>query len=332
MRKNNRLARLLQSYFVERLMRQQQVSPHTVASYRDSFRLLLDFAQKSLKKLPTDLSIKELDEPFIARFLDHLERERGNTARSRNTRLAAIHSFYRYVALNEPALSELAQRVLAIPSKRFKRRQVAFLTEAEAKALLDAPDLNTWIGRRDHVLLLVALQTGLRVSEITELRGHDVVLGNCSHIRCEGKGRKQRSTPIRKDTVKALRLWLKEQGGDLSAPLFPSSRGSKLSRDAIGYLVAKHTNTAKKKCPSLMKKQVSPHVLRHTTAMNLLQHGVDRTVIALWLGHESTDTVEVYIQADIDMKEKALRKAAPKEVRRGRYRPDDEVLAFLKTL
>ena len=324
--------RLLQKFFTDRLMNQQQVGSNTIATYRDSFRLLALFAQKRLKKSPSDLSVEQLDAPFIAEFLDHLEKERGNTARSRNVRLAAIHSFFRYVALNEPSLGATAQRVMAMPAKRFKSRQVEFLTEAEIKALLDAPDLHTWIGRRDRVVLLVALQTGLRVSELTGLRRRDVILGAGAHIRCTGKGRKQRCTPLRKDAVDALHSWLREQGGDPSDPLFQNIRGGKLSRDAIEYLVTKHAATARQHCPSLERKRITPHVLRHTTAMVLLQHGVDRTVIALWLGHESIGTVDVYLHANLEMKEKALAKTASTNLKQGRYRPDDEVLAFLRSL
>ncbi|MGD0919640.1 MAG: site-specific integrase [Thermodesulfobacteriota bacterium] len=324
--------RLLQAFFTDRLMNQQQVSPNTIATHRDSFRLLALFAQKRLKKSPSNLSVEELDAPFISEFLDHLEKERGNTPRSRNVRLAAIHSFFRYVALNEPFLSALAQRVLAMPSKRFIRRQVEFLTDTEVEALLDAPDLHTWIGRRDRVLLLIAVQTGLRVSELAGLRHQDVILGNGAHIRCTGKGRKQRCTPLRKDAVAALHSWLREQGGVPSDPLFPNIRGGKLSRDAIEYLVAKHITTARQHCPSLVSKRTSPHVLRHTTAMDLLQHGVDRTVIALWLGHETAGTVDVYLHANLDMKEKALAKTALINMKQGRYRPSDEVLAFLQSL
>jgi integrase/recombinase XerD len=324
--------RLLQSFFTDRLMNQQQVSPNTIATHRDSFRLLAVFAQNRLRKPPSNLSVEELDAPFISEFLNYLEKERGNAARTRNVRLSTIHSFFRYVALNEPSVSALAQRVLAMPSKRFIRRQVEFLTEAEATALLDAPDLHTWIGRRDHTLLLIALQTGLRVSELVELRQQDVVLGHGAHIRCTGKGRKQRCTPLRKEAVAALHSWLREQGQAPLEPLFPNTRGGKLSRDAIEYLVSKHAAIAKQHCPSLQNKRISPHVLRHTTAMDLLQHGVDRSVIALWLGHETTETVDVYLHANLEMKERALAKTSPANIKQGRYRPDDEVLNFLRSL
>lgn len=323
---------LLQSFFMDRLMNQQQVSRNTIATHRDSFRLLVSFGQKRLKKAPSNLSMQDLDVPFILEFLDHLEKERGNSVRSRNVRLAAIHAFFRFVALNEPSLGAVAQRILAIPSKRFKRKHIDFLTEPEVKALLDAPDAHTWIGRRDHALLLVAIQSGLRVSELTGLRCQDLVLGTGAHIRCTGKGRKQRSTPLRKDAVAALQSWLRERDGVPSAPLFPSVRAEQLSRDAVEYLVAKHAATAALQCPSLRNKRVSPHVLRHTTAMELLQHGVDRTVIALWLGHETTDTVDVYLHASLDLKEKAMAKTSPTDSKQGRYKPDDNVLAFLRSL
>ena len=332
MNTNADFPRLIQAFFTDRLMNQQQASSNTIATHRDSFRLLAGFAQKRLNKPPSALSVQELDAPFIGEFLDHLEKERGNTARSRNVRLSAIHSFFRYVALNEPALSALAQRVLAMPTKRFKRRQIEFLTDAEVAALLCAPDSNTWLGRRDRVLLLVAVQTGLRVSELIGLRHQDVVLGNGAHIRCTGKGRKERCTPLRKDTVVALQTWMREQGSTPADPLFPNARGGRLSRDAVEHLVAKHAAIAGQQCPSLAKKRTSPHVLRHTLAMELLQHGVGRTVIALWLGHEHVETVDVYLHADIEMKERALAKTDPKGSTPSRYRPEDDVLAFLRSL
>lgn len=324
--------RLLQSYFVERLMNQQQASPHTVASHRDTFRLLLAFMQKRLKKAPSDLAIQDVDASMIGAFLDHLERERGNSARSRNVRLAAIHSFYRYVALCEPIVCGIAQRVLAVPRKRYIRKQVSFLTPDEIDALLAAPDPSTWTGRRDHILILVALQTGLRVSELAGLRWDSLVLGHGAHVRCSGKGRKERCTPLRRDAVKALGLWAREVESHPSSPVFPNARGGHLSRDGIQYIVRKHAKAASRRCGTLKYKRVSPHVLRHTTAMNLLQHGVDRSVIALWLGHESVNTTDVYLDANLQMKERALARITSPHIRPGRYRPDDQVLAFLKSL
>jgi site-specific recombinase XerD len=313
-------------------MRQRQASAHTIASYRDTFRLLLEFAQRRLKKLPAKLALPELDAPFIGAFLDHIENERGNSARSRNVRLAAIHSFYQYVALREPAHSALIQQVLAIPPKRHDRAQIEFLTGPEIEALLAAPDRNTRTGRRDRTLLLVAVQTGLRVSELVALRCQDVQLGNGAHVRCLGKGRKERCTPLRKDAVAALRSWLRECDLLPSDPLFPSTRGGPLGPDGVEHLLAKHMAVARKGCASLRKKRVSPHVLRHTCAMELLEAGVDRAVISMWLGHEQPDTTQVYFHASRALKEKALAKTIPSKVRPARYKPDDELLAFLKAL
>lgn len=325
-------AGLLEKYFTDRLMRQRQASPHTIASYRDTFCLLLRFAQDRLKKSPSMLMLEHLDAPFVAAFLDHLEKDRGNGARSRNARLAAIHSFFQYAALHAPDHSALIQRVLAIPNKRYDRTQIEFLTHREIEALLAAPDVSTWSGRRDRTLLLVAVQTGLRVSELVGLRCEDVVLSNGAHVRCCGKGRKERCTPLRKDAVRALRGWLREHNPQLSDPLFPSTRGGPLGPDGVEHLLAKHLATARKKCSSLKKKRVSPHVLRHSAAMELLQAGVDRSVIALWLGHERSDTTQIYLHANLALKEQALAKTTPLNVQPGRYKPDDELLAFLKNL
>lgn len=323
---------LLQAYFMEYLMRERGASPHTIANYRDTFRLLIAFAQTSLKTPPTKLAIHDLDATFIVRFLDHLERDRGVTPRSRNVRLAAIHSFFHYVALHEPAAGAVAQRVLAIKSKRCGRKPVAFLTQTEAEALLTAPDQATWSGRRDRTLLLVAIQTGLRVSELVGLRCQDVTLDAGPHVRCTGKGRKTRCIPLRKEVVLALRHWIREHEGQPDAPLFPNARGQSLSRDGVEYLVAKHATAARRQCPSMRFKRVSPHVLRHSTAMHLLQHGVDRSVIALWLGHESMDTTQMYLQADLEMKEQALAKTEPFKAPLRRYCPPEQLLAFLQNL
>ena len=323
---------LLEAFFTDRLMRQQKASPNTLASHRDTFRLLLGFAQKRLKKAPSDMSIEDLDAPFVGSFLEYLEKERGNTARSRNVRLAGIHSFFKYVALEEPSCSALAQRILAMPNKRFKRRPIEFLTRPEIEALLAAPDQSTWGGRRDRTLLLLAIQTGLRVSELVGLRCSNIVLGTGAHVRCTGKGRKERCTPLRKESGVALRAWLRHRSDDSSEPLFPNARGGPLSRDGVGYLLAKHVATAVKKCPTLKKKRVSAHVLRHTTAMDMLEHGVDRSVIALWLGHEKIETTQMYLHANMKLKEQALNKAMPFNGRLKRFRPDDELLAFLKSL
>lgn len=323
---------LMQSFFTDRLLRQRQASPHTVAAYRNTFRLLLRFAAARLGRAPSRLVIADLDAAFLGAFLDHLEHERGNSARSRNARLAALHAFFRYIALTEPAHALHCQRVLAIPSKRFERGIVEFLSDEEVDALLGAPESTTWIGRRDRTLMLVAIQTGLRVSELTALRRQDVMLGTGAHVRCRGKGRKLRCTPLRPDVVKVLGAWLGERPMDLDAPVFPSSRGGRLSEDAVEHLVSKHSAAAKPICPSFADKRVTPHTLRHTAAMKLLRSGVDRSVIALWLGHESIDTTQMYLHADLALKEKALARTSSSGLAPGRYRPDDQLLAFLEAL
>lgn len=332
MKTSANLASLLERFFTERLIRQRQASPHTIASYRDTFCLLLAFAQMELKTTPSALSIGDIDAPFVGRFLDYLEKIRGNGSRTRNTRLAAIRSFFRFAAFTEPEHSAVIQRVLAMPAKRYDRRPIEFLSRSEIDALLDAPDMSTWHGRRDRTLLLVALQTGLRVSELIGLHGEDVALGAGAHVRCQGKGRKERCTPLRRDAVTALTRWRREQRGQSSEPLFPNQRGGPLSRDGVEYLLAKHLTVARVACPSLRRKRVSPHVLRHTAAMDLLQHGVDRSVIALWLGHESVETTQMYLQASLEMKEQALAKTALLHVPMRRYRPADHLLAFLRSL
>lgn len=326
------LPALLPAFFTDRLLHQRRASPHTIAGYRDTFRLLLRFAAERLQKPPTEMEIEDLDAPFLGQFLDYLESDRGNRVRTRNARRAAIRSFFKHVALNEPSHALLCQRVLAMPNKRHERPLVAYLNRTEVEALLAAPDSSTWTGRRDRTLLLVAIQTGLRVSELVGLRCRSVVLGTGAHVRCEGKGRKQRCTPLRKDAVVLVEAWLRERRGLPDDPVFPSQRGGPLSRDAVEHLVAKHAASAGRRCPSLSCKKVTPHVLRHTSAMDLLQHGVDRTVIALWLGHESPETTQVYLHADLGLKEQALARTESLGVKVGRFRPDDRLLAFLEAL
>lgn len=323
---------LLEAFFTDRLIRQRQASPHTLASYRDTFCLLLAYAQRQLRKTPTDITLENLDTAFLGAFLDHLEEQRDNSARSRNVRLAAIHSFFRYVTLHSPEHSALAQRVLAMPSKRYARRPVAYLNDTEVNALLAAPDFGKWNGRRDRALLLLAVQTGLRAAELVGLRCDDIMLGPAAYVQCLGKGRKLRNTPLRKDTVAVLRAWLAERNGQPADPVFPTMSGSQLSHDALQYLLNKHLTVACRQCPSLATKRVTPHVLRHTLAMDLLHHGVDRSVIALWLGHESVETTAMYLQADMQLKEQALAKTDVADVRARRYKPDDHLLAFLKSL
>jgi site-specific recombinase XerD len=323
---------LLETFFTDRLLRQKRVSPHTIASYRDTFSLLLRFTQQRLGKAPSALTLEDLDAPVVSAFLDDLEQVRGTSARSRNVRLAAIHSFFHYAALRAPSHSGLIQRVLAIPSKRYDRTPIAFLTGGEIEALLAAPDQHTWAGRRDRTLLLLAVQTGLRVSELSGLCWQDITLGTGAHVRCQGKGRKERCTPLRKDVITALRAWQREQQSRPAAPVFPSTRGGPLGRDGVAYLLAKHVRAAEQQCPSLHGKRISPHVLRHSAAMTLLHSGVDCAMIALWLGHESMDTTQMYLHASLELKQQALDKTTPVNGRPGRYHPDDDLLAFLKSL
>jgi integrase/recombinase XerD len=323
---------LLESFFTKRLMAQRRASPHTIASYRDTFHVLLQFTQQKLGKAASQITLEDLNAPMIGVFLDDLEHSRHNSVRSRNLRMTVIRSFFRYAALEAPQHSGLIQRVLAIPNKRQERRLVGFLTRLEIDALLAAPKRNTWLGRRDHALLLMAIQTGLRLSELTGLRRQDIVLGKGAHVRCEGKGRKERCTPLTKSTVTVIAEWIREQGEHSTRILFPSARGGRLSADTVQYLVAKYAAVARLTCSTLSTKRLSPHVLRHTAAMELLQAGVDRAVIALWLGHESVETTQIYLDADLALKERALSKTAPIDVKGVRYRPDDELLAFLKRL
>lgn len=323
---------LLQSFFTQRLISQRQVSPHTIASYSDTFRLLLGFAQRRLHKDPSRLLLDDLEAPLITMFLEDLEKSRGNTVRSRNLRLTAIRSFFNYASYQVPGQSALIQRVLAIPSKRETRTLVQFLTRPEIDSLLDAPDQSRWGGRRDHAFLMVAVQTGLRLSEMTGLRRQDVHLGSGAYVHCLGKGRKERGTPLTKQSVRVLEAWLREPARKGSEFLFPNARGNRLSADGAEYLVAKHVEVAQQKSPSLGQKRVSPHVLRHTAAMELRAAGVDLSTIALWLGHESVETAQVYIDADMALKEKALARTTPINGRAGRYKPSDRLLTFLKSL
>lgn len=326
------LAPTLEAFFTDRLARQRHASTHTVAAYRDTFRLLLGFVHQTTGKAPCQLDLADLDAPLIGAFLDHLEHQRHNSPRTRNARLAAIHSLFSYAALRHPEHAAVIARVLAIPAKRHERAIVTFLTGPEIDALLGAPDPSTWLGRRDHALLLVAAQTGLRVSELTGLTCADVRLGTGAHLRCRGKGRKERITPLTTQTVAALRAWLKERRGQDEDPLFPTRQGQPLSRDAVRKLVTKHARKAARPCPSIGAKSVSPHTLRHSAAMSLLQAGVDTTVIALWLGHEQIDTTAIYLHADLTIKERALARTAPANAIPGRYQPSDAVLAFLDGL
>lgn len=278
------------------------------------------------------MAFEQIDAPLITAFLDDLENKRGITARSRNLRLTAIRSFFRYAAFELPAHVEQIQRILAIPSQRFTRAQVAFLTRPEIDALLAAPDQRSWSGRRDHALLLVAIQTGLRLSELTGMRRESVFQGTGAHVRVLGKGRKERAIPLTRQTAAVMKAWLQEIPDDANATVFPNARGARLSADGVQYLLAKHVALAARRCPSLANKHVTPHVLRHTTAMELLQAGADRSVIALWLGHESVETTQIYLDANLAIKEEVLAKITPLDVAFVRYRPDDQLLAFLNDL
>lgn len=326
------LAPTLQAFFTERLIRQRHVSDNTIAGYRDTLRLLLGYATTQIGRAPSRLDLADLDAPLIAAFLDHLETERGNSIRTRNARLAAIHSLFRFAALAHPEHAGSISRILAIPPKRFDRALITYLTEPEVDALLASCDQKTWTGRRDHALLLLAVQTGLRVSELTRLTRHDLHLGAGPHVACHGKGRKDRITPLTSGTVTVLRNWLGEHNISVNAPLFSTRRGGKLSRDAIEHRLAHYAGRAAEHCPSLHRKTVTAHVLRHTTAMRLLHAGIDTSVIALWLGHEQTQTTQIYLHADMAIKERALARTKPPTTRSGRYRPGDALLAFLDGL
>ncbi|TMC49324.1 MAG: integrase [Chloroflexi bacterium] len=327
------LPALIERFFTERLMHQQHASVHTVASYRDTFRLLLRFASGERRKPPSDLQLREIDAILISAFLDSLETQRSASTRTRNLRLTAIRSFFRFAAFEAPDHSAHIQRVLAIPSKRHDKRIIHFLTRPEIEALLSAPDRTSWLGRRDHVLLLLAIQTGLRLSEVTSLDRSAVVLGAGAHVRCTGKGRKDRCTPLSKHAITILHAWLKEPRRHNAEALFPNVHGGRLSSDAVQHLLSKYVAKARAHCPSLKQKHISPHALRHTAAMELLQAGVDCSVIALWLGHESMGTTQTYLHAHMALKEAALAKVNPVAGRpSGRYRPDDRLLHFLDAL
>jgi integrase/recombinase XerD len=321
---------LLTRFFSQHLIQQRQVSPHTISSYRDTFRLLLLYSQQRLGKKPTELTWDEFGSSLISDFLDDLQQHRNIGARSRNLRLTAIRSFFRYVSFELPEQSERCQSILAIPRKSYEHKQIHYLSRQESDALIAAPNLDTWSGRRDHAWLLLMIQTGLRLSELTGLKFEDIELGVGPYVHVLGKGRKERCTPLTKQTVAVLQTWIKEPV--LGEFIFPNRCGDRLSNDGIQYLLAKHVAIASEDCPSLCNKRVSPHVLRHTAAMELLQAGVDTTVIALWLGHESVETTHIYLEADLAMKQKALAKTTPHEGSPALFKPDDALLAFLQSL
>ena len=327
------LPALLEHFFTDRLRRQRHVSANTVASYRDTFRLLLVFVQKHLGKAPSSLNLDDIDAALVSAFLEDMEANRSISVRTRNLRLTAIRSFFRFVSYEEPAHSAHIQRVLAVPSKRQDRGIVHFLTRLEIEALLVAPDQSTWIGRRDHTLMLLAVQTGLRLSELIGLDRSSVVLGSGAHVHCLGKGRKERCTPLTSTVSTVVQEWLKEPARYDSNVLFSTRQGRRLSADTVQYAVAKYAAIARQHCPSLKHKRISPHVLRHSAAMELLQAGVDCSVIALWLGHESVETTQVYLHAHMALKEAALAKVDPLgHAGNTRYQPGDKLLTFLNEL
>jgi site-specific recombinase XerD len=323
---------LLQRFFTERLMRQRHASAHTISSYRDTFRLLLRFAHKRVHKTPDQLAFEDIDAPLVTAFLDDLETTRNVKPRTRNLRLTAIRSFFRYASFEVPSRSEQIGRVLSMRRKRYCRKLIQFLTRPEVDALLAAPDQSTWNGRRDHALLLLAVETGIRVSEISSLKRRDVSFNIGAHVDVTGKGRKQRVTPVCKRTARVMKAWIKEPAQNNSDVLFPNADGGQLSSDAIQDLIKKHAASASSVCPTLRKKRVSPHVLRRTAAMELLQAGTDPLNLSLWMGHESPQTTQIYLNASLEMKEKVLAKVRPRHVKAGRYRPGSKVLKFLEDL
>lgn len=333
MKTSSNLAALVERYFTERLMRHRNASPNTIASYRDTFRLLFSFGQTRFHKPPSDLALDDLDAPFICAFLDDLEANRSVGIRTRNLRLTAIHSFFRFASFEEPAYAAHIQRVLAIPSKRHDKRELHFLNRPEIEAILATPDRTTWLGRRDYTLLLLAVQTGLRLSELVDLDRDAIFLGRGAHVRCLGKGRKERATPLSKLARTALQAWLKEPGRRGATALFPNIHGGHLSPDSVQSLLTKYVALARTRCRSLKSKRVSPHVLRHSAAMELLQAGVDCSVIALWLGHESIETTQTYLHAHLALKEAALARLKPlSKGQAARFQPSDRLMEFLNAL
>ncbi|MGO9223415.1 tyrosine-type recombinase/integrase [Mycobacterium sp.] len=327
------VASLLQGFFTERLVRQLQASPQTISAYRDTVKLLLMFAAKKTKKAPSRLTIDDLDAVTVGAFLSYLDDERHNSTATHNARLAAIHSFYRYALPLIPDRAHTASQVLAIPQRRHDRAIVSYLTSCETDALLAAPDRTTWYGRRDHALLLTTVQTGLRVSEVTGLRIQDITTTTPgAAVHTTGKGRKERATPLTRQTAAVLRAWLPEAGPAPSGPAFPTHRGIRMSADAVQRLVTKHATAAARSCPSISSKHVTPHTLRHTAAMTLLHAGVDTSVIALWLGHQSPVTTHIYLHADMTIKERALARLSMPNNTPGRYRPGDDLINFLERL
>ena len=330
--KPSEFSSLLQRFFVERLMQQKNASHRTVAAYRDTFRLFLAYAQQWWHKHPSNFTLDDFTPDLVLHFLDYLESERKNSIRSRNARLTAIHSFARYVSLQCPPALHLCQQILAIPTKRFEKPMLGFLSREELRALLIAPDATTWCGRRDRLLLSVLYNTGARVSELIGIRVADVTIDIAPSVRLHGKGRKQRTVPLWKETAKQIRQWIQRESLRPEQPLLPSRYGTPLTRSNVSERVALAVDLATSLCPEFKNRHVTPHTLRHTTAMHLLQSGVDITVIALWLGHESPVTTHDYVEADLAMKERALRAISPPKTKNVRYRPSPALLKFLDSL
>jgi site-specific recombinase XerD len=324
---------LVQSFFTEHLMHQRALSPRTVAAYRDTFRLLLTFAEQTMGKPPTSIQLTDLNADLVLAFLDQLERVRRNAARSRNARLAAIRSFLKYAAHHDVSALQIIQQTMAVPMKRFDRPMLGFLSRDETQAVLEGPDPHSWTGQRDRVLFAVLYNTGARVSEIINVRARDVILDASPSVHIFGKGRKQRTVPLWRSTVTQLRAWKRRLGViPADAPLFPNREGAPMTRSNVRQRLDLAVRAAAQKRPELLARVISPHTFRHTTAMHLLQSGVDITVIALWLGHESPSTTHVYVEADLAMKERALSKLQSPKTKSVRYRPPDQLLQFLQNL
>jgi integrase/recombinase XerD len=327
------LAPTLQAFFTDRLITQRDVSPSTVAAYRDTFRLLLTFVEQHTGRQPFQLDLADLDAPLIGAFLTHLEQDRHNTPRTRNARLAAIHSFYRYAGLHHPEHLNTIARIMAIPTKRHQRNDLTYLTKPEIDALINTPDQATWLGRRDYTLLLTMITTGVRVSELIAIKLTDVTLTpGAQHLQIHGKGRKNRATPLKIETTTALRAWLQERAGAPADPLFPTRQGHPLHRQTVALLVTKYARAAAARCPTLATKHLSPHTLRHTNAMLLQAERIDIATIALWLGHESIKTTYIYQHANNQLKQDAIDRTATIGTPPGRYQPPDSLIAFLEGL
>ncbi|GAB3259398.1 tyrosine-type recombinase/integrase [Arthrobacter pigmenti] len=326
------LAPALERFFTVHLIQELNASPHTITAYRDAWMLLLSYLRQHSRTATNRLELEVLDAATIGAFLKHLQQDRGNGIRTRNARLAAIHAFFRYTLITHPEHAGTIGEVLALPMKRNEHTNLTFLTEDEARLLADAPDRQTRTGRRDRAMLLTAITTGLRVSELTGLQWQDLTLGPTAYLTCLGKGRRTRITPLNKETTAVLALWRAELGANGHTPVFPSNRGTPMSTDAVAQRVTTHAATAAANCPTLKDKHITPHTLRHTCAMRLLQNGVDTSTIALWLGHQSPETTQIYLHEDMNMKEKALASITPTGITAARFAPDTELMAFLQGL